>query len=280
VVDASTGSCTKPSDCPSGQTCGSDYACHPGTCAASGCPSGYVCELASGSNGVPACVATGSVVDGGISSTCKSDTDCTTGDAGTAGAKCLTGSCVAPADQCADATQCGNGYQCVNGACTPSCANGAACPTGFACDSAKGVCTINPTSCSASSQCSGGNVCVDQHCVTPCNANGTCSGGLVCVDGGCTPDERPVFTCNVDGTQDACQAGSICLRHSCYIACQADAGANACKNADAFNVCKTVTTSSGAHDVCGSTSNLGTECDPTQSKNCTGTLICVDGYCK
>lgn len=277
-TDASTGSCTKPADCAAGSTCGADDACHSGTCAASGCPTGYVCKLDTNSNGVPACAASGSVPGGGITSTCKSDTDCMA-DA-TAGSKCLTGSCVTPADQCADATQCGNGYQCVNGACTPACNASVTCPTGYACDTAKGVCTVNPTTCSSSSQCNGGTVCVDQHCVTACNADATCASGLVCVDGGCTPDERPIFTCATDGAQDACQAGSICLRHSCYIGCNADAGATACKAADNFNVCKTVTTSSGVHDVCGSATNLGTECDPTQAKNCASPLICIDGYCK
>ena len=98
--------------------------------------------------------------------------------------------------------------------------------------------------------------------------------------GGCTPDEKPVFTCAKDGAQDACQAGSICLRHSCYIACDADAGADACKSADTFNVCKAVTTASGSHSVCGSATNLGSECDPTQNKACASPLVCIDGFCR
>jgi hypothetical protein len=121
---------------------------------------------------------------------------------------------------------------------------------------------------------------VEQHCVDACGPNGTCQPGLKCLDGGCSPDQQPVFTCATDGAQDSCQAGSICLRHSCYIACSADAGANACKSADKFNQCKAVTTSSGTHNVCGSTNNLGTDCDPTQGKNCASPLICIDGYCK
>ena len=57
-------------------------------------------------------------------------------------------------------------------------------------------------------------------------------------------------------------------------------GADACKSADKFNVCKSVTTSSGAHSVCGSDTNLGTDCDPTQGKNCASPLICIDGFCR
>jgi hypothetical protein len=263
--------CTKPSDCPSGSNCGADNRCHAGDCSTTGCPSSFVCKL---SGGVAQCVAVGGA-DGGTS-TCRSDQDCPT----PAGSKCLSGTCTAPEDQCADATQCPGGSQCVQGACTPSCSAGKPCPTGFTCDAAKGVCTGNPSPCTDSGQCTGGSVCVEQHCVAPCGAGGTCAAGLVCVDGGCTPDEKPVFTCTVDGQRDACQPGSLCLRHSCYIACDADAGASACSTADKFNVCKTVTTSSGPHSVCGSATNLGSECDPTQGKACASPLVCIDGFCR
>jgi hypothetical protein len=280
-----SGACASPNDCPSGSNCGADSTCHAGDCSLSGCPTNYVCKLGGGSAGVPACVPLGGGVSdagaggdggGGITSTCKSDTDCS--DGGT-GAKCLTGSCVAAADQCADTTQCPNGAQCVAGVCTPSCSAGKACPTGYGCDTNKGVCTQNPAPCADSSTCNG-KVCVEQHCVDSCGAGGTCGAGLTCVDGGCTPTQTPVFVCNADGAQDACQPGSICLRHSCYIACGGDAGADTCKAADQFNQCKSVTTSSGAHQVCGSTTNLGSDCDPTQGKNCAGSLICIDGFCK
>ena len=269
-----TATCAKPGDCASGQVCGADGACHAGDCATFGCPSSFVCKL---SSGVAQCVAkSGTPADAGATSTCKADQDCPS----PTGSKCLSGSCVAPADQCADATQCPGGGQCVQGACTPACSADKACPTGFACDLAKGVCTNNPSPCATSAECKGGNVCVEQHCVAPCGAGGACAAGLVCVDGGCTPDEKPVFTCAKDGAQDACQAGSICLRHSCYIACDADAGADACKSADTFNVCKAVTTASGSHSVCGSATNLGSECDPTQNKACASPLVCIDGFCR
>ena len=262
--------CTKPSDCPSGQSCGADNRCHAGDCSSSGCPSNFVCKL---SGGVPVCQPVGST---GGTSACKSDADCPT----PAGSKCLSGTCFAPQDQCADATQCAPGSQCVQGACTPSCSASKPCPTGYSCDTAKGVCTGNSGACTNSSQCASGKACVQQHCVDQCGAGATCPAGLVCVDGGCTPDQQPVFTCTADGAQDKCQAGSLCLRHSCYISCDADAGPDACKSADKFNVCKNVTTSSGAHSVCGSDSNLGTDCDPTQGKNCASPLVCIDGFCR
>lgn len=261
--------CSKPSDCPPGSSCGADNKCHTGDCSATGCPSNFVCKL---TNGAPTCEPVAS----GQTSSCKRDADCPT----PAGSKCLSGTCVAPPDQCADATQCAAGSQCVQGACTPSCSASKPCPTGYACDDAKGVCTGNTGPCTSSSQCGGGKACVDEHCVDACGPGATCQAGLVCVDGGCTPDEKPVFTCTQDGAQDKCQLGSICLRHSCYISCDADAGTEACKNADQFNVCKTVTTSSGPHAVCGSDTNLGTDCDPTQAKNCASPLVCIDGFCK
>ena len=264
--------CTKPSDCTTGN-CGADNKCHAGDCSTTGCPATFVCRLGSGAGGVPACVPIGGDGGGGTSS-CQSDDDCPT----PAGSKCLTGACVPPQDQCVDATQCPAAAQCVDGACTPSCSANKPCPTGYACDTAKGVCTGNPAPCTSSAQCTARKACVQEHCVDPCGPGGTCAAGLKCIDGGCTPDQRPGFTCTTDGAQDSCQQGSICLRHSC-IGCDPEA-TDACKNADTFNQCKAVTTSSGTYNVCGSTNNLGTECDPTQSRNCASPLICVDGYCK
>lgn len=267
--------CTKPSDCSTGN-CGADNKCHAGDCSTTGCPTSYVCKLSAGSNGQPTCEPIDGDGGGGTTSTCKSDKDCPS----PAGSKCLTGQCVAPQDQCVDATQCPGDAQCVQGACTPACNANKPCPTGYACDDAKGVCTNNAAPCTSTSQCTGGKQCVQEHCVDPCGAGGTCAAGLACVDGGCTPDQKPVFVCATEGVQDNCKAGSICLRHSCYIACSADAGADACKNADQFNQCKSVATSTGAYNVCGSTNNLGSECDPTQAKNCVDPKICIDGFCK
>jgi hypothetical protein len=269
---ANDAACTKPADCTSGN-CGADNKCHAGDCSMTGCPSSFVCRLDGGDNGVPQCVPI-AADGGGVTSTCKKDSDCPS----PAGSKCLTGACVPPNEQCADATQCAAAAQCVDGACTPSCSANKPCPTGYACDTSKGVCTNNPGPCINSGQCNG-KVCVQEHCVDACGPGGTCGAGLKCVDGGCSPDQQPVFTCSTDGAQDACQAGSICLRHSCYIACGGDAGQSTCQTADQFNQCKAVTTSSGSHQVCGSTTNLGTDCDPTQNKNC-ASGVCIDGYCR
>lgn len=275
--------CARPTDCGGGLTCGADGICHSGDCGTSGCPSGYVCKL---SGGALACVGTSTPTDGGGApdtnppfNGCNGDADCPS----PAGSRCLDGTCVAPANQCTDGTQCVSGSQCVQGACTPSCDASTPCPTGYACDTGKGVCTGNKTPCGNAADagaCPSGTTCSQDHCVTPCNADGTCSGKLVCVDGGCVPNAQAQFTCDKEGTQDACASGSVCLHHSCYIACDPDAGTGACKSADKFNVCTSVPTSSGTYSVCGSGSNLGTQCGPTNANACTGGKICIDGNCR
>lgn len=275
--------CSLPTDCPSGSVCGSDGNCRTGDCIQNGCVNGYICKLV---NGNAQCVSNGGgdgggsdggVTDSGPGTECMTDQTCVSSKG--AGAKCLNGTCVAQADQCSDSTQCSNGYLCVQGVCTPGCSAQKPCPTGYSCDLQKGVCTGNPSPCQTSQQCNGGNVCVEGHCVNPCS-NGTCGAGLVCVGGGCIPDQKPQFVCATEGQQDACKMGSLCLHHNCYIACDTDA-AMSCKNADQFNMCKSVTTQSGTYSVCGSSSNLGSECDPTQGKNCVnGGTICIDGYCR
>jgi hypothetical protein len=277
TCDQNTCGCSAPSDCPNGSTCDSAGLCEVGDCTQTGCVSGYTCTI---QNGSATCVAKtdGGGTDGGKPySGCFADTDCSgTG----AGSKCLNSVCTAPANQCADATQCGANEQCVQGVCTPSCSGTTACPTGYTCDLTNGVCTGNSNPCTlGGSQCTSGTVCVQGHCDTACGPNNTCSNGLVCINGGCMPDQKPNFVCNTEGVQDACATGSICLRHNCYIACSPNAP-NACATADQFNICKTVTTTTGSYNVCGSASNLGSDCDPTIGKNCPGTGVCIDGYCR
>ena len=291
LPDATGGTCTSPLQCPTGENCGTDDKCHPGDCSSSGCPSGLVCKL---SNGALTCVGpntTGN--DGGLpdASTdagdnftgCHNDAQCADGGAG---AKCIDGVCIAAVDQCSDGTQCPNAERCVQGVCTPKCGPSQACPTGYSCDT-NGVCTGDPTPCGAAGEtCATGTTCVDQHCVPPCGAGDSCPTGLVCVDHGCIPDQKPQFVCQVegkpgDGQVGDCATGSICLHHACYIACSIDAGADACKTAGQFNTCKSVTTGTGTYSVCGSDSNLGNQCDPTQGLACTSPMkpVCIDGTC-
>jgi hypothetical protein len=229
---------------------------------------------------------------------CTSDSVCVV-DSG-AGATCLNGQCVAATNECSDSTQCpsigATQEECVAGVCTPSCAGGVACPSGYSCQQigSTSVCTGNPTPCGAAdggAACTSGTTCVDEHCVPDCTAGTGDSGpscgtsGLVCVDNGCIPSQKPTFVCaGADGTQSTCDPGSTCLHHNCYISCvPGDAGAdagNSCRTAGNFNTCEPVTTSTGGpFYVCGSSSNLGTECDPTRGIACSDSRICIDGTC-
>ncbi len=114
---------------------------------------------------------------------------------------------------------------------------------------------------------------------------GACNAGLVCVDNGCAPKETPAFVCSVEGqlgtgADDSCKMGSVCIHHNCYIACNADAGDDDCKTSDSFNVCKSVASGASTFSVCGSSTNLGSECDPTAGKACASPKVCIDGFCK
>jgi hypothetical protein len=290
-VDATTSvppSCSQPSDCPGGYTCAGGGTCELGDCSITGCLAGYVCEL---ENGSLECVleSTGTTPDAGTDSGvgCQSNNDC----ASTQGAICLDGTCVPPSNQCFDESQCPPGDVCVQGACTPSCqvsADGGstACPTGYSCtnigDAAgSAVCTGNPTPCESNpNACPVGTVCSQNHCVASCGAGGACPANEQCVQGGCVPSQIPSFTCTNEGVQDSCASGSICLHHSCYIACSPDAGASGCQSADQFNECKPVTASGSTYYVCGSATNLGNQCDPTEGQQCSSSAaVCIDGYC-
>jgi len=105
-----------------------------------------------------------------------------------------------------------------------------------------------------------------------------CPPGLVWVENGCIPNQSAFFVCTVDGSQDVCAGGSICLHHSCYISCETP-NELACSALPDFNECKTVTTTSGDHAVCGSDQNLGNECDPTIELLCGPGSVCIDGFC-
>jgi hypothetical protein len=254
-----------------------------GDCTINGCPTGQSCVI---NNGTASCVNNGS--DAGQDSGphaytgCFADTECTAD--GGSGAKCLAGQtsngtseiqCTTASNQCADQTQCTTG-KCVQGVCTPSCSSSNPCPTGFGCDT-NGECTINTNPCNTpGGSCGGSGICIEQHCVSTCSTNSQCKNSEICVNGGCMPDQQPVFTCTTEGQQAECATGSICLRHNCYIRC--DVNPNACTTPQ-FMVCKSVTLQSGTYQVCGSSTNLGSDCDPTIGKNCPNMGVCIDGYC-
>lgn len=256
----------------------------PTDCAKTGCITGYTC--APGNPGERVCVSSDP-------NACVADADCQGTKTGP-GSLCLGGVCKAAKDLCTDSTQCKAGKSCLNGRCITQCAAASdagpavSCENGYVCNATNSLCTETAGSCGAAGDagpsCSG--KCVNDVCADKCGIDGSCKAGLVCVAGGCVRDDRPIFFCDktgtADGSQDVCAVGSICLHHNCYLTCTGAADATTCAKADKFNVCKEVLTSSGVHFVCGSSSNLGTECDPTTTppKACAAGKVCLDGFCK
>ncbi|NUP07178.1 MAG: hypothetical protein HOW73_14075 [Polyangiaceae bacterium] len=257
--------CGNPDDCGPTQFCAPDGTCHDGDCSIEGCIYGFYCDTLAET---PYCARSNPFG-------CGSDDDCGIDTAD----RCVNGVCTAPSDQCFDQTQCAGGSVCANGKCTPSCDGGAACPSDYTCEATVSLCSVPAAPCTITNDCGGADrVCVDGACVQR-SVDGICNSGSAWVDNGCIPDQAAIFVCAIDGMQDVCSSGSICLHHSCYISCDAP-NETACDGLPAFDVCKTVTTPSGDHAVCGSDSNLGDQCDPTNNVECGDGLICVDGYCK
>jgi hypothetical protein len=216
--------------------------------------------------------------DASGAASCNADGDCPVGG------KCIDGTCASEWLLCSDGTQCVvAGDSCVDGVCVPHCSASISCPTGYSCNANLGVCNVNPMFCAGSgtSSCQGGDVCVESRCVFPCTASDagpTCPNGQVCVNGGCIPDERAQFACKNDGKSgllaNLCDPASTCLHHDCYTTCGSDAGA--CTT----GICKNVTVGAGTYAVCGTATTLGSDCDFAVGAHCSGTGVCVDGYCR
>ena len=188
----------------------------------------------------------------------------------------------APATQCLVA-----GESCVDGVCLPTCtAGGTPCPAGYQCDYNRHVCAVNPSPCASTMDCQGGAVCVETRCVAPCasasaEAGSQCPTGQVCVNGGCIPDQGARFTCKNDGNVGAlastCDPSSICLHGDCYPMCDSDGGG--CSNPG--EACKSVTIPKGTYFVCGTSTTLGSQCNPAVGTYCdTGASLCIDGFCR
>jgi len=192
------------------------------------------------------------------------------------GALCLSGSCVVPDLQCLDRAQCGAAQRCVNYRCETECTSDVDCTGGFGCD-ATGFCNVPIVPCTITNDCASADlVCVTGACVER-SVGGACAAGLTWMQNGCVPEERPAIACQVEGTQDACADGEVCLHHGCYTSCF-PADASLCQD-PAVNVCKTAATQFGTLDVCGTDATLGGVCAPGGA-SCAASELCLDGYCK
>ncbi|MBI3337054.1 MAG: hypothetical protein HY005_00315 [Candidatus Staskawiczbacteria bacterium] len=115
--------------------------------------------------------------------------------------------------------------------------------------------------CTDSSNCSGGQVCIDSTCTTvgggPCTDSSNCTSGQVCVDGTCTDGGGPC----TDSSN--CSGGQVCVNGTC-------GGGGACtdsSNCTGNQVCVDGACTDGGGGPC------------TISTDCIGDQVCVDGTC-
>jgi len=205
---------------------------------------------------------------------CGADRQCSTTE------RCVDGLCVALTELCSDETQCPSSKLCVDGKCTSGCTTDPQCPAGFACRLALGVCNVASKPCALTNDCASKDlVCVDGACVPRCATRGSCADAAgTCVDNGCVPNQGVVVQCNGQGASADCQSGQVCLHHHCYVSCQSP-NENACSTRPSTPLCKTVAVGGTSYSVCGTTTTLGSECDASAGKVCTG-KTCIDGYCR
>ncbi len=252
--------CGNPSDCSDGETCGPLGLCEAGDCTAVGCIYGYACN--DNGSGM-ACIAENPAA-------CSADADC----AANPGFSCVNGSCTDPDLQCLDRVQCGAGQRCADGRCATECIDDSVCAAGFGC-SPQGFCTTPLVPCTITKDCDSASlVCVTGACVER-SVDGSCPAGFAWMQNGCVPDQSAQIQCAVEGTQDACAVGSVCLHHGCYSSC-APQNAGLCAD-PAFALCKTMSTQFGTVDVCGAADNLGGKCAP--GSLCVAGEMCIDGLC-
>ena len=120
---------------------------------------------------------------------------------------------------------------------------------------------------------------MDGACVPRCGAGRSCEGDGICVDNGCVPRATIEVACDVEGGDEGCEPGEICLRHACYRSCEAP-NVDACEAEPSFDACKAVTTASGSYEVCADDGSLGTDCDVAMGRGCEAGEVCVDGSCR
>jgi hypothetical protein len=270
--------CGHPGDCTtSGTICGANGTCVAGPCSTTNpCIFGYTC-------------GTDGTCQGGTNA-CDKDSDCASGSlciAGPTGG----GTCTPTSDQCFDQSQCAAGENCVAGKCTLPCATNADCRDGYNCDLNHHVCTNPAQMCNVTNDCGSASlVCVGGACVPRSTAGNCTTPGDVWTENGCIPNQAAKFTCANDGVQDACNTGSICLHHDCWISC--DPSTNSpCSTQTILNTCKAVIDNVAGdgglaqqmtYNVCGTQMSLGNQCGPGSGNNmpCATGSVCIDGYCK
>ncbi len=246
-VNSTCTGCTTSANCPSGNVCDVDQLCHPGNCITTAdCAAGFAgkvcltrqcsnCQSDAQCGGGKICVS-GSCVTG----VCHSDVDCSGGqqlcDTNPASATAWTCKPCSPVNA-ASGTTCGTGRVCdLSGFChVGTCVTNAQC---F--NAAAPVCVgFSCTSCTADSQCNGGQLCIGAKCVTgSCHGTGTdpnidCAATKgVCVNNNCVGNCRGNADCAQTGYCDTsthlcgpCTGAGQCGTGK---VCASSAGGNLC----------------------------------------------------
>ena len=203
--------CTKAADC-SGGFC-VNGAC--GSCTGD-CGGGKTCQLGRHCANGRVCL------DGQCTNSCTKESQCASGQT------CKSGTCIARTTaQCKTDAQCGKGTICVNQVCHPDCtASGTCAKAGDACSATISLeggparfCTADHSAkleCKVTSECTGGETCVNGVCRTACQTDKdckVCDDGPVCGKGGyCMTQKESTATC-VRNSQ--CSGGKACLNGQC-----------------------------------------------------------------
>jgi len=236
---------------------------------------GYGCTTAT-PPAPPACTGNASCASGSVCTSSGCAKSCQTSDTCDKGTVCSSGLCVAPGQdagtpkECTTKADCGGaGHLCIDSHCQAcggtsgpcSCTATSDCSDGDVC--AGGVCTAPANVCHFASECPAGDSCVDGQCVKACTDVSQCSQGEACTKGVCQPDPG-----KAQCTGDAQCSGSTpkCVDGSCAAACTSDAQ---CGDGKYCN-----------HGACVIDTRPKPICTDTDKSACGATQQCVDGFCK
>ncbi|MEO1268791.1 MAG: hypothetical protein AAFX99_11880 [Myxococcota bacterium] len=218
--------------------------------------------------------------DGGSSSPCDLNSDCTV-----QGQRCIDGQCgfacvedvdcegqlVCRDNECAEPViacradgDCPYAQECIQGLCTPIegfCLRNSDCQSGFVCSRDMQICVESGTEieCINTGDCFAGEICVGGACVPEpedaCTSSADCFAGEICTNGNCVPEPEPDCTRNSD-----CAPMQVCSGGTCV-----DTGPECVFNSDCRDdrIC--------VEGVCMAECVLDRDCDVGQ--------LCMQGRC-
>ncbi len=263
--------CTSDRECGNGLACvtgagGTRYCARPGTTptpVVPGCTTNAQCETAE------VCLDGRCVAS--TSPGCTTDAQC--------GARvCVTGRCVDRTSTCQFDNQCGAGRVCVNSECRDGC-NSGSCPAGQECATVGSVMFCRDraaTGCTSNAQCMATEACLSGRCYPRCtpDAPNACAAGLYCSDDRlCVPDTRPRPLCDAGRP---CAAGSECIGGLCRVACTTSTMCQAV--AVTYRNCGAIPYIAGSRNYCLTDSEARPTC--ARQADCQMGQVCSDGNCR